>query len=163
MSDVPLTLPTEYRTLNDQTFLIYDNQSLTERVMVFAFETGLQLLGDAESWFMDVTHYTVPKQFSQSFVIRVPLGQSYIPVMYAFLPSKLQATYEECLTGILDACLQKNLRPSQTTVVENYETGIHNAVRSTVDQNIHIHGCFYHLTFRIHLGRSSLPETNRNI
>lgn len=66
--------------------------------------------------------------------------------MYAPLPSKLQSTYEECLTAILDPCLHSDLRPNPNTVEIEYEVAIHNPVRSVVSPNIHIQGCFYHLT-----------------
>ena len=61
--------------------------------------------------------------------------------VYALLPSRLESAYEEYLTAILDACLQRKLRPGPSTVVT-----IHNAVRSTISQNNHIQGCFYHRT-----------------
>ena len=57
-----------------------------------------------------------------------------------------RSVYEEFLTAVLDVCLGRNLRPNPTTVVADFEIGIHNAVRSVLGQDIHIQGCFYHLT-----------------
>lgn len=113
---------------------------------MFASEIGLQLLAEADTWFMDGTHSTSPAQFQQLFCVRVPLGNSHVSAVYAPLPSKLQSTYEECLTAILDSCLHSDLRPNPNTVEIDYEVAIHNPVRSVVSPNIHIQGCFYHLT-----------------
>lgn len=118
----------------------------SNRLLVFASDIGLQLLSEADTWFMDGTHSTSPAQFQQLFCVRVPLGNSHVSAVYALLPSKQQCTYEECLTAILDSCLQRDLRPNPNTVVIDYEVAIHNAVRSVVCPNIHIQGCFYHLT-----------------
>ena len=120
ISDIPSPLPEEYTLLGEQTFLIYDNQSDSDRVLVLASDTGIRLLSDADVWFMDGTHSTAPKQFSQFFVIRVPLGNTHATAVYALLPSKLESAYEECLTAILDTCLQRNLRPGPSTVVADY-------------------------------------------
>lgn len=146
---IPYPLPQEYTTTSpeeDREFLIYDNGSTTNRILVFSSDIGLELLSNADTWFMDGTHSTCPSQFSQLFVIRVPLGASHVSVVYALLPSKYQSDYEECLTAILDTCLHKNLRPNPSTIVADYEIAIHNAVRSVISTNINIQGCFYHLT-----------------
>ena len=141
MSDIPIPLPHAY-TCN----LLYDNESSDKRLLVYASDEGLRLLGDSTTWFMDGTHSTSPSQFQQIFCIRTALGSSYQSVVYALLPSKTQATYEECLTAVLDTCLQKDIRPNIETVVADYELAIHNALKTSISSNIHIQGCFYHLT-----------------
>lgn len=149
ISTIPHPLPVQYTKTSpedDRQFLIYDNGSESNRVLVFSSDIGLQLLAEADTWFMDGTHSTCPTQFQQLFSVRVPLGNSHVSAVYALLPSKLQSTYEECLTSILDTCLQNNQRPNPSTVVIDYEVAIHNAVRSVVSPNIRIQGCFYHLT-----------------
>ena len=117
--------------------MIYDNGSEQERVLVFASDDGLNLLGDADTWFMDGTHSTAPSQFQQLFCIRVPLGETCVSLVYALLPSKTQAIYEECLTAILDACVLKDVRPTPNRIVADYEIAIHNAVVSDFDQHPH--------------------------
>ena len=138
-SDIPHPLPQGYTTMrDDKSFLIYDNGPGDDRVLLFASDDGLELLDDAETWFMDGTHSTAPAQFPQLFCIRVPLGETCVSAAYALLPSKRQEVYEECLTALLDACTQKNIRPNPTRVVADYEVAIHNAVRSVLSPNIHI-------------------------
>ena len=118
--------------------LIYDNHSSDKRVLVFASEDGLNLLGSTDTWFIDGTFSTAPSQFQQIFCIRAAIGNTHVSVAYALLPSKTQHIYEECLTAILDACLQRDIRPSPNTVVTDYEIAIHNAVKAAISTNIHI-------------------------
>lgn len=136
--DIPVPLPIDYNTHHDETFLVYDNEESQNRVLMFATNDGLDQLNNADTWFMDGTHSTAPKQFQQLFVIRVPLGESCVSVMYALLPSKQQSMYEEVLTALLDICLQRDIRPNLRRVVADYEMAIHNAVTAVLDPNIHI-------------------------
>ena len=52
------------------------------------------------------------------------------------------------LTALLDVCLQQNIRPKPERVMADFEKAIQNAARSTLnhDGNLHVQGCFYHLT-----------------
>ena len=145
--NIPSPLPEVYTTMRENgTFLIYDNEFQQQRVLVFASDDGLGLLGDSDTWFMDGTHSTALSQFAQLFCIRVPLGDTCVSAAYALLPAKSQEIYEECLTAVLDACLRKDIRPSPTRIIVDYEMAIHNAARSVLSANINIQGCFYHLT-----------------
>lgn len=131
--DVPVPFPVEFASN-----VIYDNESPDNRILIFATNDGLRLLDSASRWFMDGTHSTAPSQFQQLFVIRVPLGESCVSVVYALLPSKQQLVYEEMLTALLDACLQRGIRPYPEHIMADYEIAIHNAVRTVLASNIHI-------------------------
>lgn len=147
MVNIPIPLPQEYsRTGQGEPFLLYDNSSLDHRILVFGTKEGLKQLGSADVWFMDGTHSTSPKQFQQLFVIRVPVGSSYITAIYGLLPLKTQETYEEFFTSMLDACLSCDVRPCPSKIICDFEVAIHNAVRTVLAPSIHIQGCFYHLT-----------------
>ena len=76
--------------------------------------------------------------FDQVFTVRVPLGETSGTVAYALLPSKEQASYEECLTAVLDSCLARDIRPTPSKVVCDFEVAIHNAVRQVMANDIQI-------------------------
>jgi len=138
---IPHPLPSQYMTTSpdaQETFLVYDNGSLDARMLVFASDSGLQLLGASETWFCDGTHSSAPAQFAQLFCVRVPMGNSHVTAAYALLPGKQQSTYEELFTALLDSCLQRDIRPNVTVVVCDYEIAIHNAVRTTLCSQIRV-------------------------
>ena len=89
---------------------------------------------------MDGTYDTAPSQFSQLYVIRSAVSDTYVTYVYTFLPSKQQSVYEELLSALLDSCLLRNLRPNPTRVMVDFEMAIHNAIKSVLGN------FFYHLT-----------------
>ena len=95
---------------------------------MFSSDIELSLLIEANAWFGDGTHSAAPKQFTQLFVVCVPLGNTYVSTVYRLLPSKTQSVYEEFFTAVLAVCLSRKLRPDPTTVVADFEIRIHSAV-----------------------------------
>ena len=79
-----------------------------------------------------------PLLFDQVLTVRVALGETSGTVAYALLPSKEQASYEECLIAALDACLARDIRPTPSKVVCDFEVAIHNAVRQVMANDIQI-------------------------
>ena len=94
-------VPEEFTTTDgdDQApFLIYDNKgTVNRRLLIFATDQGLRYLCRAQTWFMDGTFKTCPRVFHQIYIIRVPLDDGAITVVYAFLSGKTTAMYEEYL------------------------------------------------------------------
>lgn len=145
---IPHPLPDAYQTTggnDNMPFVLYDNGSSDNRIIVFGTDAGLNLLAENDTWYMDGTFGTSPPQFEQLFVIRVHVGEIPVSAVYALLPSKCQSVYEECLNGLLDACLLRDIRPTPSTVIMDFELAIHNAVKTMLG-DVDIKGCFYHLT-----------------
>ena len=147
MADIPNPFPEEYRSN-----LIYDNEKANGRIIMFASDDGLELLGSSEIWYMDGTHSTCPSQFEQLFIIRVPLGDTCVSAVYAYLPSKKEDDYTSMLNALKEVCNDRDIiAAAPTLVVADYEIGIHNAVRAAFKDETNgtspsIQGCFYHLT-----------------
>ena len=74
------------------------------RILVFASQSARTHLASADKWYMDGTFDVAPLLFQQLYVIRAPLGESAVSCVYAFLPNKLQTTYEEFLTAVISKC-----------------------------------------------------------
>ena len=88
---------------NPKTFLRYDNGTdAASRIVIFASEECLQLLSRSKTWYMDGNFKMSPKLFMQLYVIRVPLGETAVSVVYILLQKKTQTTYEEMLKAIVD-------------------------------------------------------------
>ena len=81
-------------TVDGDPFVIYDNGvDSSARMLVFGTDVGLRHLASSDSWFMDGTFDVAALLFTQLYVIRVPLGESAVTCVYAFLPNKHQETY----------------------------------------------------------------------
>ena len=84
--------------------------------------------------------------FTQLYAIRVPLGETSIPVAFAFLTDKTQSTYEELFTVLVNQCSNINLRCDPNTAIMDFESAAINAVQVVFGNGIHFQRCFYHLT-----------------
>ncbi|XP_074653594.1 uncharacterized protein LOC141907751 [Tubulanus polymorphus] len=126
-------------------FLMYDNASTTSRIMILATDICLKKHCEPDTWFMDGNFQMAPTLFEQLYVIHVPLANSAISTVYAFLQRKTQETYEEFLTVLCEKCDDKGLFLSPKTVVIDFELAVLNATKS-VFSDIEIRGCFYHLS-----------------
>ena len=62
-----------------------------------------------------------PPKFTHLYVIRVPLGNTAVSVVYAFLQHKTQNTYEQLFTAVLEKCAEYHLCPDPITVMLDFE------------------------------------------
>ena len=78
-------------------FLLHDNHNNANRIIVFASERCLRYLANSHDWFMDGTFKVCPTLFDQLYVIRAPLDQSSISLVYTLLTNRREETYRELL------------------------------------------------------------------
>lgn len=130
-----------------QPFLIYDNgQDSNNRIIVFASEQTLRHLAKSDIWMMDGNFAMAPPKFTQLYVIRVPLGNTAVSVVYAFLQHKTQNTYEQLFTAVLEKCAEYHLYPDPRTVMLDFEQAALQAITAILGSEVTIRCCFYHLT-----------------
>jgi hypothetical protein len=96
-------LPEEYTTTtNNHQFLQYDNGQNAVRIMlIFYSPDSLEILANAQTFFMDGTFSVAPHPFKQLYTIRVPFKDVTDTEVYAFLPNKCQDTYRELFQSIV--------------------------------------------------------------
>ena len=134
------------QTTSGNRFLLYDNNDLdNNRIIIFATDEQMQILGQSGKWFMDGCFKIAPRGlFMQVYIICVEFGNRSTPLVYALLQRKLQATYEEVLRALNNYMFQINVIPTVTSFSMDFEIAAHNAAL-TVFPNRAINGCFYHL------------------
>ena len=147
-------------------FLLHDNKSTTDRIVIFSTDTGLRKLSESKIWFMDGNFQMAPALFEQLYVIHVPLGESSIAVVYAFLQRKTKGTYCSLLDTLCEEAEAKGHFPFPDTVVIDFELAVHNAIQSMFD-GAQINGCYYHLSQCVwrkiqNLGLSTLYRDDEN-
>ena len=62
-----------------------------------------------------------PRGFTQLYVIRVPLGNTAVSVVFVLLQRKSQQTYVALFQAVLDHCERLELYPEPITVLCDYE------------------------------------------
>ena len=126
--------------------MFYDNESEDIRIIAFATDENLRLLAQNTTWYMDGNYALAPPQFLQLYVIHVPLGETTIPAVYAFLQRKTQDIYEELLEAIVNRCRTLGAEVDPTYVNIDFEVSVKNALISVFGAELDIHFYFYHLT-----------------
>ena len=134
------------QTTSGNRFLLYNNNDLSNnRIIIFATDEQMQILGRSGKWFMDSCFKIAPRGlFMQIYIICVKFGNRSTPLVYALLQRKLQATYEEVLRVPNNYMFQINFIPTVTWFSMDFEIAAHN-VALTVFPNRAIDWCFYYL------------------
>jgi hypothetical protein len=79
-------------------------------MLVFHSPDNLEILANAQTFFMDGTFYVAPHPCKQLYTIRVPFKDVAVTAVYAFLPNKCQDTYRELFQSIVDNYHASNLQ-----------------------------------------------------
>ena len=58
---------------------------------------------------------------------------------------KTEAVYTQMLEAVTDACTALDFNSDPTTVVTDFEMAAMHAVTAVFGQQVHVHGCFFHL------------------
>ena len=124
-------------------FLRHDSgQNVRDRVIVFATDESLCVMCGANTWFMDGNFSLAPPVFDHLYVIRAPLGTTWV---YALLPGKSETVYTEMLEAVTDACTALGFNADRTTVVTDFEMAAMQVVTAVFGQQVHVQGCFFHM------------------
>ena len=86
-----------------------------------------------------------PPGFKQIYVIHASLGESSVPVVFAFSERKNQATYDDLFQALQDQLNELNLNADPDTIICDFETAVIQSIEN-IFGDIEVQGCFYHLT-----------------
>ena len=135
-----IVFPEEYKTtVKGDPFLLYDSGSDVNRMIIYSTRDNLRCLARADHWYVDGTFKTVPLLFYQLYTIHGLKGNNSIPLVYALLPNKTEATYIKLLKEL------KILEPSAcpATITMDYERAMLNACTAEFP-SARLRGCFFH-------------------
>ena len=115
-------------------------------MLVFGTTAGLRLFAAAETLYMDGNFAMAPAIFRQIYIIHVPMGDTAVTAVYAFLPTKTRASYEQLFQCLVDKCAEQNLEMNVQTVITDFEDAVLRAVVAVFGRDVNCRGCFFHLT-----------------
>lgn len=135
-----LRIPPQYRRIDGEEFLKYDNEDFERRIIIFATNTMLALLVQSSHWMSDGTFKISPSLFFQIYTIHAIVRDNVIPCVYVLLPNKTRQTYREMWQELLH--LEPRLSPRSIQI--DFEASARSAIQD-VFPNITVTGCFFHL------------------
>jgi hypothetical protein len=95
---------------------------------------------------MDGTFAVAPTIFTQLYVIRVPLGESYVTCVYALMSGKSYDDYKKMLECVSSKCAALGYQPSPSFVMTDFEMSVIRATQDVFGNHVQHKGCNYHLT-----------------
>lgn len=135
----------------ERRFLLHDNGAeAVSRILIFATDRFLELLGNAQQWYMDGNFGLAPPLFQQLYVIRVPYGDVMITAAYILLQNKSQEVYEELFSVLSGECSEREIELNPKQIYVDFELAVMNAIREIFGDEVKIGGCFYHLCQSTH-------------
>jgi len=115
-------------------------------MLIFSTERNLDILSRATDWAMDVTFDAAPMLFTQVYSIHATFMERTLPLVYALLPNKNQATYQTLFAEIKNLTRQ-NARPER--VITDFELAAMNGF-SQEYPNVQQRGCFFHFSQNVY-------------
>lgn len=148
---IPTNISEVHETLNllnvetdrHENFLLCND--FESNIVIFGCKANLECLGGADTYYMDGTFKYCPKFFFQLFTLHSVRNGHYIPLLFCLLPNKLTNTYIQLFTHIVNVAREMNILLKPSTIVIDFEIGIHNAVK-VVWPSTEIFGCRFHLS-----------------
>lgn len=162
----------EWSKYGEERFMLHDNSNeIWKNIIIFATDKELQLLAEADSWFLDGNFELAPEFFKQLYVIRAQKKSIFITAVYCIVEPKTQTTYEYIFRTLIDECAKRNLYPYPLYMHLDFELAVINAAKSIFGTHysfiLLIRGCFYQIcqsTYRKiqELGLSNTYKENEN-
>ena len=121
------------------------NDGECDKILAFASKENFPLIGEAERIFMDGTFYVCPSLFSQLYTFHVIYRGQMVPVIYALLPNKCEATYMRLLKKIQEVAPEFGIVFQPRMVTMDFELAAINAVQQLFPA-AEVKGCFFHFT-----------------
>ena len=94
-------------------------------VLIFMSDFGRNILKNSETWSSDGTFSTVPRDFSQIYVVFGSSHDKFFPCAYMLLPNKSASVYEYALET-----LKLELQYTPRTINIEFEQAVIKAVKS---------------------------------
>ena len=135
-------------TRTGERFLLIDTRyrgrdGNTKRMLVFSSDRQLEILSNAETIAFDGTFSMCPSQFQQIFVIHATAQDSFYPVVFALLENKDTVTYRTLISGVQNACGERNLTLNPSQILSVFEAGSQ-SVFAQYFPNSRMTGCNFH-------------------
>ena len=115
----------------NENLLLHDNGTdAEERILVFGTDNELQLLVDADTWFLDGNLKLAPKPFLQLYVVRIENNGVYVSALFILMQNKTRTSYESMFSIIMNICKDRDLYPDPTFLNMDFEIAVIKAAKN---------------------------------
>ena len=133
------------KTASGEDFLMVEDGQGEDRVIMFATDTNIKLLCEAQTIYVDGTFQTCPSLFYQVFTIHAFKNGRQFPLVYALLPNKSQATYVRAFELVKQKAHSLHVSLEPQIILSDFELAIKQAVELSFPTT-DFRGCYYHFS-----------------
>ncbi|CAF3602513.1 unnamed protein product [Rotaria socialis] len=132
-------IPDELRVTNGgNRFLLYDNESSTNRMIILSSDDDLDRLSNSEFWHADGTFKIAPHLFYQLYTIHGVICGRALPSVYCIISGKSEEIYGEIIDVVMQHISQRPI-----SITTDYEKAVHNVIKKKLPMAT-VQGCFFH-------------------
>ena len=140
------------QTISFKPFLQYDNRNNDgNRILIFASEVGLKILGQSKKWQSDGTFHCAPKPFKQVYYTMggKPL-EKMVPVDYVLMQKRTCDAYDEVFGQLKRIAHSYSIELAPLVCLTDFERAARKAIKFHFP-SVHLRGCYFH--FKQAVGR----------
>jgi hypothetical protein len=136
-SDIPDNLK---QTLSGKRFFLYDSGiEDEERILIFSSDFQIEYLNKSETWLIDGTFKSCPREFNQLFTVNFCLFGKVFPAIFVLMLSQSMKSYEK----VFEILKKKNIKKCPKYIISDFEKSIISACKSSFKTTSH-YGCSFH-------------------
>ena len=127
-------------TDHKESAFVLANDGDDDKIVIFGTKNALQLLSEADTFFVDGTFSVCPSIFYQVFTIHIMKYNQVFPMIYTLLPNKQRHSYNRTYMLLKDAALDLGLTLDPLSLMCDFELAI---IQASLLNTSHW-GCYYH-------------------
>lgn len=133
------------KTINKKRFLEADETIRNSRILIFLDIQYVQKFLNTPNLtvFLDGTFFSSPKFFKQIYILHIFKSNKCFPIIYCFLPDKIQSTYVRMFNLINNIFSRYNIQFNPLLFQVDFELAVINALK-IVYAKVKIRGCYFH-------------------
>ena len=114
-------------------------------IIIFGTKSNLKnLCCDVDFVLIDGTFKSCPKYFYQLYTFHGGKGNTYVPLLYALLPSKTEQCYTKLWDFVFSLCTQNDVTFTPRAISVDFERAMINVIQAMLP-NTRISACRFHL------------------
>jgi hypothetical protein len=113
-------------TLKNEKFLLYDNNSVDSRILIFTTYQNLLHLENSDCWVCDGTFDAAPQEFTQLYTIQSCVRGKFYPLVFCITKKRTEEVYKTIFDIVLNQ-FKKNIKK---VIISDFETAATNVISS---------------------------------
>ena len=140
--DLPIEL---LETIKSKKVFLWDDSGNDDpdRILIFSTSENINILNEADEWFIDGTFEISPELFKQVVTINIIFRGKNLPLVYSLVANKAEKTYAKFFNMLIENDEIPTVEPKR--IVIDFEKSIINAIKKTMPKST-ISCCYFHFS-----------------